>query len=256
MRGTNKDEIILTILREGSRTPIELRDEAIKRGVSRSTFYKHIEKLVNSGEVKETKYELIPKIEVANRKEVDNCLSTLIEEYNKHVIFSRLDQLTKLSYRKRIAHFPNVIQNIAGLLDKVEVVDDERNLEQFFECLRVILFFEQTHQAEKWKKIMERLVTATIEKATVLLLRCPNSRIIEYLGMTSREYAVDIIFTLMQQHNIEANKNEFSSIASALGKNRLSQEHKKIIHEKLDNFLRSGDERLIKLATTLRERIS
>ena len=106
------------------------------------------------------------------------------------------------------------------------------------------------------EKNNERLVTHTIEKTTVLLLRCPNSRIIEYLGMTNREYAVEVIFTLMQQHNIETNKNEFSSIAYALGKDRLSKEHKKIIHEKLDNFLRSGDERLIKLATTLRERIA
>lgn len=256
MRGTDKDEIILNILKEGSKSLAELRDEALRRGLSRSTFYKHIKKLVHLGEVKEAKYEMIPKIEEANREEVDNCLLTLIEEDNEHIIFSRLTQLTKLSYSKRIAHFPNVIQNVAGLLDKVEVVDNERNLKQIFECLRAILFFEQLHQAKKWKKIMERLVTATIEKATSLLLRCPNTRIIEYLGMTRREYAVEVIFTMMQQHNIEANKNEFSSITSALGKDRLSKEHKKIIHEKLDNFLRSEEERLIKLATTLRERIT
>ena len=255
MRGTDKDEIILNILKEGAKTSIELRDEAIKRGVSRPTVYRHIKKLVRSGKVKETKYEIVPKSEEANRQEVDDCLKILIEDDNDHIIFSRLEQLTKLSYNKRIAHFPNVIQNIAGLLDKVEVVDNERNLKQFFECLRAILFFEQTYKTEKWKKITERLVTATIEKATFLLLRCPNSRIIEYLGMTGREYAVEVIFMLMQQHNIEANKNEFSSISTALGNDRLSKEHQKVIHENLDNFLRSKDERLIKLATILRERI-
>ncbi len=249
MRGINKYEIILTILREGSRTPIELRDEAIKRGVSRSTFYKHIEKLVNSGEVKEAKYELIPKIEEANREEVDNCLSTLIEEDNEHVIFSRLDQLTKLSYSKRIAHFSNVIPNLASLLDKLEIVDNERNLDKFFECLRSILFFEQIHKANKWQRIMERLITATIKKATVLLLRCSNNRIIAYLGMTHRESAVDVIFALMQQHNIEANEGAFSIITTELGTDKISTEPKNIINEKLDNFLRSNDERLITLAT-------
>ena len=132
MRGTDKDEIILNILKEGGKTPIELRDEAIKRGVSRPTFYRHIKKLVRSGEVKETKYELVSKIEEANRQEVDDCLKTLIEEDNEHVIFSRLDQLTKLSYRKRAAHFSNVILNLASFLDKPEILNDERNFNQFF----------------------------------------------------------------------------------------------------------------------------
>ena len=132
MRGVDKDEIILNILKEGSKTKKELCDEAIKRGVSRPTVYRHIKKLVRSGEVKETKYELVSKIEEANRQEVDDCLKTLIEEDNEHVIFSRLDQLTKLSYRKRAAHFSNVILNLASFLDKPEILNDERNFNQFF----------------------------------------------------------------------------------------------------------------------------
>ena len=255
MRGVDKDEIIVNILKEGAKTSVELRDEAMKRGLSKSTFYKHIEKLVRSGEVKETKYEIVARIEEANREEVDECLKTLIEDDNEHVIYSRLKQLTKLSYGKRLAQFPNVIQKITGLLDKSVVVDIEQNLNQLFECLTAILFFEQNNKGMCWEEICERLVNSTLEKAGGLLLRRSNSRIIEYLGRTDRKYAVDIIFTIMQQHNIEADKNEFSSISMALGKDRLSKEYKKIIQEKLDNFLRSGDERLIKLASTLRERI-
>ena len=119
-----------------------------------------------------------------------------------------------------------------------------------------MLFFEQDRQGVKWEKITERLVNDTIEKASSLLLKRPNNHIIEYLGRTNHGYAVNVIFELMTKHNVEVDKNEFSHITNALKKDRLSKEHKKLIEEKLDIFLRTKDVRLIKLATTIRERIT
>ena len=152
--------------------------------------------------------------------------------------------------------FPNVIQKLASLLEKENVITNKRNLNQIFECLEAILFFEQTRKGIKWKKITNQLVDATLKKAENLLDKEPNNYIIRYLGRTNREYAVDIIFRTMTEHNIQADKNEFSSIANALRKDRLSKEHKKIINEKLNEFLRSKNERLINLALVIRERIT
>ena len=73
---------------------------------------------------------------------------------------------------------------------------------------------------------------------------------------TNRECAVDVIFQMMKQHPVEPDKNEFSSIVSALGKDQLYKENKKMINENLDSFLRSKDERLIKLAIVIRKRIT
>ena len=229
MRGKDKDEIILNILKEGAKTPIELREETIRHDVSRSTFYKHIKKLVNSGEVKDAKYELIIKIEEANRKELDEHLTALIKDNNERIILRRLKRLTKLSWNKRMAHYPNVIEKISSLLDKTEVVDNDDNLSQLFECLSSILLFEQNNQGEKWKGVMERLVNATIEKATVLLLKCPNSRITEYFGKTNRKNAVDLIFRLMKMHHIELGQNEYCNIIRALGRNGLYKHHNTLI---------------------------
>lgn len=128
---------------------VELRDEAMRGGLSKSTFYKLIEKIVRSGEVKKTKHKLVPRIEEANRKELDDCLKTLTEEDNEQVISCRLKQLTKLSYDKRVAQFPSVIKKIAGLLDKSIIFDNQQNLNQFFECLTAILFIEQDHKGNR-----------------------------------------------------------------------------------------------------------
>ena len=255
MRGIDKDNIILDILKEGTKTPTELRKEAIQRGVSRSTFYKHMKKLVKTGEVKEAKYQLIPKLVEADRQEVDDCLTILVNENNEHIILSRLETLTKLSYNKRIAHFPNVIQKIASLLEENIVLNKEEILNQFFECVNAILFFEQYYQGIDWKEICDRLVSATIEKAGMLLLENPNDHIISYLGRTNQKYAVDVIINMMKMHPVEANKNEFSSIVRAFGKDKLYKNHRELIEEELDNFLRSRDERLINLAKTLRKEI-
>lgn len=255
MRGVDKDKIIIDILKEGAKTPVELRDEAIKRGVSRSTFYKHMEKLVKSGEVKKARYELIPQLVEADRQEVDDCLETLIDENNKHIILSRLEKLTRLGYNKRIAHFPHVIQKIVSLLEQDLVINNKAILSQFFECLNAILFFEQKCQVIHWKKICNRLVNATIEKAGILLLDSPNDRIISYLGRTNRKYSVEVIFQMMKKHPIEAYRGEFSSISSAFRRDGLYNKYRKLIDERLDDFLRSKDERLIKLAKSLRKEI-
>lgn len=103
---------------------------------------------------------------------------------------------------------------------------------------------------------MDQLVGATIDKAGIILLKNPNSSIIRYLGRTNREHAVDILFKLMTEHKIEPDKNEFSSITMALGKDQLSKKHKKMINEKLDEFLRSNDKRLTNLGLELRKRIT
>ena len=256
MRGTDKDKIILDILKEESKTRKELCDEAVKRGVPEATAYRHITKLIDSEEIREGKLELVTKIEEANRQEVDSALNLLIEEDNENVIYSKLKELTTWAYDKRLVHFPNVIQKLASLLEKENVITNKRNLNQIFECLEAILFFEQSNKGIKWKKITNQLVDATIDTAGNLLHKEPNSYIIGYLGRTNREYAIDAIFRTMAEHNIEADKNEFSSIANALRKDRLSKEHKKMINEKLDEFLRSKNERLINLALVIRERIT
>ena len=122
--------------------------------------------------------------------------------------------------------------------------------------MEAILFYEQDRKGIHWKKIVAELVEGTIHKAGSLLLNKPSSQIVRYLGRTNRKYAVEVIFKLMKEYPIEADKNEFSSIANAFDKYHLFKEHNKLINQGLDNFLRSEDNRLSNLGLTLRERIT
>ena len=219
--------------------------------MSKSIMNSQIESVINFGDYNRTEFENLAKIEETPRQEVSDVLKTLFEEDNEKKIYEMLKQLTNLCWQERILHFPKAVDMFVCLLDKTEIIDNEKNLSQFFECLNVILFFEQLHKSKNWNKISELLITAMIKKADFLLLRCPNNIIIDYLGRTNREDAVEIIFSMMKQHPSESYHKEYSTIQMALGKNRLYKEYSDSINLHLEKFRKSKNELLVKLAEEL-----
>ena len=100
---------------------------------------------------------------------------------------------------------------------------------------------------------METFTTATIDKVADLLLTKPNDLMISYLAKTNRVYAVETIFEVIEHHPINADDNHFYPLKTALSS--MYRTHHRLINSKLNNFLRSKNERLVKLALKLRENL-
>ena len=128
-------------------------------------------------------------------------------------------------------------------------------MNQLVRFLNALLFFEQNFKGEAWKKFVSELIESSIEKLADFLEIKPNSEIISFLGNTNQEYAVKTICRMMKNHSIQAELNECYDISRAFGRENLYKYHSKLINQELDDFLRSGDERLIKLGMAIREKI-
>jgi Fe2+ or Zn2+ uptake regulation protein len=122
MRGTDKDEIIKTVLRESPKTSKELLHECLKRGIQKPTYYYHLKKLKKQGVVKEAKYELIEVGEEADREEVEYCLNKVINcKENKNVVYGEMKHLRLISRRRRIASIPRVMDRLEEFLQNPKI---------------------------------------------------------------------------------------------------------------------------------------
>jgi len=256
MRGV--EEVIKEGLRKGIDTKPKLKGYCLKHGVTKSTFYRKIRKLIELGEVKEGKLELIEEAIEADRNEVEYCveaISKALIDGDENILDSRIDQLEQLSDGKRVAHFPQVLQRIEEWLENSMLVHNSETFKKLVDTLSHILFFEQRHKPLNWDEIVERIQNRISPKA-ISIVRAnpefPDHHTIRFLGKCGKKEAVETIFEKIKSKPSEAHRRIDTAHALA----ELYSKHKNLINQQFDALIKEKkNPALVEAAKKLRQEL-
>lgn len=255
LKRSDVDLIIKEILAGGDKTANELRDEIVskRKMCSRSTFYKHLKKLVRRGEILEHNYRLVKIGKDADPEEVEDCVKTILntEEYEE-VIKDRIRQLRMISRNKRTAHLPKVLDAFEKCLENLNVIDDLKAVEELSFTLNNILRFERKYNLSSYKKIIKRIMDGVFKKILSIVEKRPDFLQIQtilFLGNSWSREAVDIFFRKIEAKELD--ENQINNIEYAL--KELYRKNQRLINKYIDNLLRSDDEQNRRIAKKLRE---
>lgn len=244
------DEIIEEALKKGLKTPAELKSACVGPNLSKSSYHRHLNKLIKQRKVKQTKreYEWIGERE-AEFDEVRDCMQAIKTETNTMVLLRRINQLQQLS-SKRVAHHPGVISGLKECLGNPEVVNDSEASGELVFTIARILEFEQGHPAPNSDRIIADLINETwnriVDRGPGLL----DHATIFFLGLTGRKEAVEAIFRKIKEDPREAIQR-INDLSIALGRQNLYKKYYKLINKRLDELTVSKNETLKEVAGKL-----
>jgi hypothetical protein len=253
------DETIKDILKKGPKTPEEFRSECLKKGLTKQTYYRHLKKLVNQGEIQDARYKLVERVLDADPEEVRRCVKMILKEIdngNRNVLLGRITELEQLSHGKRTAHLPNLISCLEKCLKSQIVTSDNEILEKTVQTLGNILRFEHNHRNIESKRIIQRVLDSTLKEVVSLIKKqdFPPSFIIGFLGITGRTKAVDILFEKIRGNPSKA-MEKLNDLSSSLGRQGLYETQQKHVNKCLYELLESESELLVKFARDLQRKI-
>lgn len=260
MRGMR--ETIVEVLKEGVKTPKELREQTEKRvsemhgNFSAKNYYYHLKKLVDGGVVKKIPrtYELIKEETDEVRLEVQECTRVLQnKEEHAEVLRSRIRRLRLLSQNYRIAS-PKVIETLEECLENPRIIDNPESFEELAKLLTNILSYERGRIPALILKTTNGILNKIIE-VLKRKLEFPSNYTIGFLCKSGKKEAVDLLFDKIREfkHGLTSEQIEMAGYHMRAVRNPVQL---KIINGNIDGLIRDDDERLKEIGKKLDELIS
>jgi len=258
------DQIIIEELRGGGKTPKELLKQVVAQDVTKSSYHRHIIKLVNQGTIKRLKFELGEEISVEeeDEKEISEILEILNREENPRVLQSRISTISYIAHLRRVAQIPRLLTFCENALSDPKYRDKGVMIE-LIRLLREILHFESIKKPKDYQKIMNRMSRQILETVLGIMEKETNldilGEIIYFLSDTEKDESVNALFKLIDRLDDgpydELKSRIFRSLLQTSFPLQIAQ--RKRIEENMDKLLRSVDQRILKRGEEIsRERFS
>ena len=248
------EEAIRRILKQGPKTPKELRANFKQTGLNMRTYYRARDRLIRSGEVKNARFVLTEKIRESNLNVVIETLQILQTEDNKEVLKRRISSLSRICAGKRVVRADSdVIQPLGKCLENPMLISDNGLFGEFVRILADILEFEQRHPNTNSKKMIESLLETTFDRVISIVNENPDHlgyNVCYFLGRSERREAVEFLFGKIEG-NAEWAKQNLNGLSYALGKQGLRKKYRKLIDNRLDHLSRSENDGLVKFSEDL-----
>ena len=251
MKKRRTDEVIIEVLKEGSKTNKELRKECLKRGAPPSSYNKKLRKLVERGEVKEAKFEYVDDREADTYLLLD-CISIIKSDKPDEKRVGRAKHLERLCYWKRTAYAPKLLDFFKNSInDENEVVREYLVL-----ALANLLWYEQK-RTPRSHDIIKRIIDENLENMTNLASSENNFKVrvavLRFLGYTGDIRALDPIFEIIKN----CTENEYERLKEWIqwvlftAEYLLAKKFKREVPKRLDQLLNDPIEQVRIRATEL-----
>lgn len=194
-------------------------------------------------------------IEEADPKIVKNIINVIRNEKIESVLLRRINELGLLSWKKRVAHYPEVRSVIKERLEDPKVMCNPEIFKELVYTLAIVVDFEQRNKSPDSRELIEELVDDNFTLIATVIDSNPKFlgyRTLFFLGRSGKKEAVEIVFKLMK-NNPEKALREIENLGFALGKQNLYEKHQLLIDDQIDDLMRSHKEIFNKVAKKLDE---
>jgi len=198
-------EIIKELLKEGDKSPKELREGTKKKALelessfTEQNYYYHLKRLVERGEVRRImvrKYELVREEAEEDRLNALEYIRIIKTDRDCGVLLSRIDQLKTLCARKRVARFPKVRSGFRECLENPEVTGNSNIFGEFALILEQVLNVEEHSSSPDSKEIIQDVLSISEKIISIVEGNpdFPSQGSILFLGKTGKEKVVHVLF--------------------------------------------------------------
>jgi len=177
------------------------------------------------------------------------------KEKKENVLIRRINQLRLLSWKERVAHYPEVRLGIRELLEDSKAILNPEIFKELVYTLSIVVDFEQRNKSPDSRELVKELIDDNFSAIASVIESKPeilSRQTLFFLGRSGKKEAVEIIFKWMK-NNPEKALREIENLGFALGKQNLYEKHQLLIDDKIDDLMRSHKEILQKVAKQLDE---
>ena len=242
------DEVIIQVLKSGSKSPEELKSVCVgQRGINEKTYHRHLANLVKRGKIQKINEYRVVEEKEANLDEVLNCIKRLKVFNNPDVLKEASLDLWRLCDGKRIVHHANVLTFIESSIVNPKF-KSPRVLANFVHSLRAILSYENRRH-DKDFDIISRLHSSITAIKNIVETQHDREVVGEsifFLAETGEEGVVDIILSLVKKLSKEEYLRHRNNIKTALYSPDypLYKKQYSKINERVFSFMDASDFRL------------
>lgn len=251
------DDVIIQVLKTGSKSLEDLKRECLKFGLTVSTYHRHLQNLCELGKIQKIRqYRLVGEKE-ADKRELYETIRKLKETDHEATLRTRSEDLKRLVDGKRTAHFRNVLTFLENSINdpkfKAPAV-----LCNLIVSIRRILAYERKRDKPdirtikrinriiiQMKQIIDKQldgISEDVEDRETFPVYNVLNEVLCFLGETGESEAVSVIFRLVTRVP-EKEYKELNRIADSLFSREyeLYKRHHQIINEKLDEMIESSN---------------
>jgi len=257
------DEVLQSFLRGKSLSRKELFELREKEGspishIPKKRLYSRLRQLEKYGIIKHVpdQYKIVEEVYEANYDVVKDCIEVInkIDE-KERVVLDRLKQLKMISWKKRIAHLPNVLKTLNEFLLNPKFFNNPSIFQELNQLLVNILRLERKYQLPTSKRIIDEITGVILTKVIELVKQTPyfpHSSTYLFLVEARNMRAIDTLFDKIQ--STKPDQDQYEGVANSL--KQIYPEINRIINARIDAFIRTEDEILQKIGSDMRVKIT
>jgi len=249
MRGA--DEIIISALKEGPKTPKELWQACSKLGLKKDRYRRHRIQLIKDKVIEEAKYKYVGERE-ADSELIRDCMHIIQSDNPEAIRVARAQQIEQLCKWNRTVSVTKLLQFLKGSIND----QNEQVRKHLVSALANILRYEQK-RTPRDQRIIHRIVDENLENMRTLASEDNNFEVrvavLKFLGYTGDIRALDPIFKIIKK----CNQNEYGRLKEWIQWVLFTPEYllaKKLnreVSKRLDQLLIDPDEQVKKRAEEL-----